>query len=249
MKTHSFALAFLAVAAFAAHAKADYLFTYSDTAGDVVGFTETSPQAAGQVTNFLFDLNNVAGFVFNGNVPSECLGLASLQTGCTALQNNTGFDRSLFPGGSFTTPGTFIGTNGAQISILQYTGFLFTYQDVKGDIVAFSEPTLQPSGDVNQFLFATAGVTNFTFNGLAPSACGIIAARDLGCTGVSGTTFDTFESFFPAGSFLTPGTFNGDGATVNIVQATATPEPAPLAAVATALVVAGLIRRKREPTH
>ncbi len=244
MNTRPLALAFLAVAAFAAHAKADYLFTYKDTAGDVVGFTETSPQAAGQITNFLFDVNSVSGFVFNGNVPSECLGLASLQTGCTALQNKTGFDRALFPGGSFTTPGTFAGTNGAQVSILQYTGFLFTYQDVNGNVLAFSEPTLQISGTTNQFLFATAGVTNFTFNGAAPSACGIIAARDLGCTGVTGTPVLPFESFFTAGSFLAPGTYNGDGATVNIVQATATPEPAPLAAVALVLIGIGLLRRK-----
>lgn len=244
MNTHPICIALLAGVALAAQGKADYLFTYQDSAGNIVGFSEPTLQASGATSTFLFDENGVTGFVFDGNKPSTCEGLASLATGCTGLATSTSLGHALFSAGSFTSTGTFSGTNGAVVNIVQYSGYLFAYQDQKGNILAFSEPTLQSSGTTNSFLFSTGGLIDFSFSGTAPSACGAIGSLTTGCTSLSGNTFSSLYSSFAPGSFSTTGTFDGSTATVDIVKATAAPEPATLALVSMALVIAGALRRR-----
>lgn len=223
--------------------KADYLFTYQDNAGNVIGFSEPTLQPSGSATKFLFDKNSVNSFVFQGNAPSTCGALGSLDTGCTALTNSTGLGAALFPNGSFSSPGVFSGSNGATVDITQYSGYLFTFQDAKGNILAFSEPTLQSSASTNQFLFSTAGVTSFSFSSDAFSCGALGSTVPIGCTELNNSLGGT--TVFPAASFSTVGSFSSGGATANIVQATATPEPATAALFPLALILAGAFRRRQ----
>jgi len=216
-------IALLAAAGVAVPCKADYLFAYQDSAGNVIGFSEPALQTAGTATNFLFDQNSVTNFAWGGVAPSVCEGVASLSTACTGLASATSLLDAFFPNNSFTAPGLYDGTNGAMVDIVQYTGYLFTYQDSQGKILAFSEPTLQSSGSPTQFLFTTGNVSSFAFAGNT-NTCGLIGSlTPFGCTEVNGAFGD--NTLFPANSFSSVGTFTSSGTTVNIVQATDTPEP------------------------
>jgi len=236
-------IALLVAGAFAVQCKADYLFTYQDSSGDVVGFNEPTLQPAGQETSFLFDKNSVSGFVFGGNAPSTCGALGSLNTGCTGLVNSSSLVDALFPNGSFNAPGVFSGSNGATVDIIPYSGYLFTYQDTSGNILAFSEPTLQSSGSTNQFLFSIGGPSSFTFSG-DTGACGAIGAvNGIGCTQLNGSLATAV--LFPIDSFSSVGTFTGGSATVNIVHASATPEPRTTLLFPPALIVGGFLYWRR----
>jgi len=241
MKLRLPCIALLVAGGLAVQCKADYLFTYQDSAGDVIGFSEPALQPSGTETGFLFDKNSVSGFVFDGEAPSTCGGLGSLDTGCTGLVNSSSLVHSLFPNGSFTAPGVFSGSNGATVDIIKYSGYLFTYQDTSGNILAFSEPTLQSGGSTNQFLFSTGGVTSFTFSG-DTTACGALGSvTGIGCTQLNNSL--ATADVFPVGSFSSVGTFTGEGATVNIVQAAATPEPRTALPFPLALIAGGLLYR------
>jgi PEP-CTERM motif len=243
MKSRLACIALLLAGGLAVNCKADYLFTYQDSAGNVIGFTEPTLQPSGVTTNFLFDKNSVNSFVFQGNAPSSCDGLGSLATGCTGLTNANALAHAVFPNGSFSSTGVFSGTNGAAVDIVQYSGYLFTYQDSNGDILAFSEPTLQPSDSTSQFLFSTAGVTSFSFWSNT-SSCGALGSiNGIGCTQLNNSL--ATSTVFPAGWFSSVGKFTGDGATVNIVQATATPEPSTAALFLLALALAGAFCRRQ----
>ena len=238
MKLHLPCIALLLAGGLAAQGKADYLFTYQDGIGDVIGFSEPTLQASGATTSFLFNKNSVSSFVFQGEAPAVCEGLGSLATGCTGLANATTLVHSLFPNGSFIAPGVFRGAGGATVDIVQYSGYLFTYQDTNGNILAFSEPTLQASGSTNQFLFSTGGVTNFSFTGNT-TGCGALGSiTGIGCTQVNNLL--STATVFPVGSFSSVGTFTGGGATVNIVPATVAPEPRTVGLLLLALTVGGL---------
>ncbi len=236
-------LALLLAGALALNCKASYLFTYQDSAANLIGFTEPTLQPSGETSTFLFDKNSVSAFVFNGDAPAACEGLASLNTGCTGLVNSISLGHALFPNGSFTAPGVFNGSNGATVDILQYSGYLFTYEDTNGNILAFSEPTLQSSGGTNQFLFSTGGVTSFSFSGNTHSCGALGSINPIGCTQLNNSLAET--SLFPAGSFSSVGTFTGEGATVNIVQATPTAEPGTALLFLLGLISAGVFYRKQ----
>jgi hypothetical protein len=226
-----------------ANCKASYLFTYQDSAGNVIGFTETTLQPSGATSSFLFDKNSVSSFVFQGNAPSSCEGLGSLTTGCTGLANSTSLGHAVFPNDSFTAPGVFSGSNGATVDIVQYYGYLFTYQDSNGNILAFSEPTLQSSGGTNQFLFSTGAVTSFSFSGNTNSCGALGSINPIGCTQLNNSLASA--TVFPAGSFSSVGTFTSEGATVNVVQATHTPEPCTAVLLSLAVIVAAAFYRRR----
>jgi len=242
MKSRLPCIALLLAGGLAVNCKAGYLFTYQDSAGNVIGFTEPTLQPLGSTSSFLFDKNSVNSFVFQGNAPSTCEGLGSLNTGCTGLANSTSLGHAVFPNGSFTAPGVFSGSNGATVDILQYPGYLFTYQDSNGNILAFSEPTLQSSGSTNQFLFSTAGVTSFSFTGNTTSCGALGSITAIGCTQLNNSL--ATSTVFPAGSFSSVGTFSSGGATVNVVQATPAPEPRTPVLFLLALIVAGAFYRR-----
>lgn len=242
MKLRLSCIAFLIACGLAANCKASsYLFTYQDSSGNVVGFTEPALEPSGQTSSFLFDKNSVSSFVFAGNAPAACGAIASLDTGCTSLSNLNPLVYSLFPNGSFSAPGVYNGSNGATVDIVPYSGYLFTYDDSNGNILAFSEPTLQSSGSTSQFLFSTAGVTSFSFSG-DTNACGAIGSLSpIGCTELNNWLGITFYggAFSRVGSFSSGIAFLNGTATVNIVQATATPEPGTAALFPLALMVTG----------
>jgi hypothetical protein len=249
MTTRLACFAFLIAGGLAVQCKADYLFTYQDSSGNIIGFTEATLQPSGTVTSFLFDQNGVTNFAFNGIAPGSCEGLGALANGCTGLADSTGLAYSIFADDVFTAPGVYSGTNGGTVDITQYSGYLFTYQDSQGNILAFSEPTLQISGSTSQFLFSTAGVTSFSFSGNTNSCGAIGSLNPIGCTQVNNTFAD--DTIFAGGAFSTVGTFTSSGTTVNIVAAVdppvSTPEPStamafPLAATLGALVFG---RRRR----
>jgi hypothetical protein len=237
MKSRLQGIALLVAGGLAVQCKADYLFTYQDSSGDVIGFTESTLQPSGGTTSFLFDKNSVSSFVFQGEAPAVCEGLGSLSTGCTGLANATSLVHSVFANGSFTAPGVFSGSGGATVDILQYSGYLFTYQDSNGNILAFSEPALESSGSTNQFLLATGGVTSFSFSGDTTSCGAVGSITAIGCTDLNNSL--ATANIFPAGSFSCVGTFTSGGATVDIVQATATPEAGTALLVPLALIVVG----------
>ncbi len=233
-------LALFAAAAFAVQCKADFLFTYQDASGNLVGFTEKTLQSTGSTSTFLFDKNAVSGFEFGGQAPSVCGALASLKTACTGLANATSLVNALFPNDSFLSPGTFAGSNGATVDIIPFSGYLFTYQDSNGNILAFSEPTLEPSGSENSFLFSTGGITAFSFMSNTGGCGAVGSVVGFACTDVNNNL--GIASIFPLGSFTTTGTFGSASATVNIVQATAAPEPGALAVLTIAFLAIGIVR-------
>jgi hypothetical protein len=243
MKSRLACIALLVAGGLAVHCKADYLFTYQDGTGDVIGFTEPTLQPSGSTTSFLFDKNSVNSFVFQGEAPAVCEGLGSLSTGCTGLANATSLVRAVFPNDSFIAPGVFSGSGGAKVDILQYSGYLFAYQDSKGDILAFSEPTLQSSGSANQFLFSTGGVTNFSFSGNTATCGALGSLTGIGCTQLNNSL--ATATVFPAGSFSSVGTFTGGGATVDIVKATAAPEGRTAVLLLLSLIVTGAFYRRQ----
>ena len=238
MKLRLSCIALLVTGGLAVHCKADYLFTYQDSAGDVIGFSEPALASSGQTASFLLDKNSVGSFVYQGEAPSTCEGLGSLSTGCTGLANSTSLVHAVFPNDSFTAPGVFTGTNGATVNILQYSGYLFTYQDANGNIVAFSEPTLESSGSTSQFLFSTGGVTNFSYASDTNSCGALGSITAIGCTQLNSSL--AAATVFPAGSFSSVGTFTSGGATVDIVPATPAPEPRATVLVLLALIVGGV---------
>lgn len=243
MKSRISCIALLVAGGLAVQCKADYLFAYQDSAGNVIGFSEPTLQASGQTNSFLFDKNSVNSFVYQGEAPSTCEGLGSLSTGCTGLANSNSLGHAVFPNDSFTAPGVYSGSNGATVDILQYSGYLVTYQDANGNILAFSEPTLESSDSTNQFLFSTGGVTSFLFAS-DTNTCGALGSINaIGCTQLNSSL--VAATVFPAGSFSSVGTFTSGGATVNIVPATAAPEPRTALLVLLGVVVGGVFYRQK----
>ena len=250
MTTRIAYFALLIAGGMAVPGKADYLFTYQDSSGNVIGFTEATLEPSGTASSFLFDQNGVTNFAFDGVAPGACEGLGALANGCTGLANSTGLAYSIFANDVFTAPGVYKGTNGGTVDITQYSGYLFTYQDSQGNILAFSEPTLQISGSTSQFLFSTAGVTSFSFSGNTNTCGAIGSVNPIGCTQLNNTFAD--ETVFPAGSFSTVGTFSSSGTTVNIVAAAdppvTTPEPATALVFPAAAVMWGVFFGRRRRT-
>jgi hypothetical protein len=152
----------------------------------------------------------------------------------------------VFPNDSFISPGVYSGSNGATVDIVQYSGYLFTHQDSTGNILVFSESTLQPSGGASQFLFSTLGVTSFSFSSDTTSCGALGSVNGIGCTVVNNSLAEAI--LFPQGSFTSVGMFTGAEASVHIVQSTATPELRTLV-LALVSIAAGLFYSRRGQTN
>ncbi len=224
---------------------ADYLVTYADTSGNMLGFVETSLQNSALQSNFLFSTPGISAFSFDGIAPSFCPlpnggSTTAFFGGCAAVQTGV-FAQvfSIYDANVFDNAGTFSSTGGtaATIQVSQFSGYLFIYQDAGGHFLAFSEDTPDPSGTRSSFLFASPGISAFSFDGSAPSFCplpngGSTTAFFGGCAAVQTGVFAQVFSSYDANVFDNAGTFSSDGsggenATVQIVAAS-TPEPLPL---------------------
>jgi hypothetical protein len=121
----------LAVLAAGQYAFANYLFTYTDSLGNKLGFLETAPQISGSQSNFLFASGSISDFVFTGIAPSICAvpngnTIVAPDSGCIAVQTGPqAIDGALsvFPAGSFGAVGTFSSSLGGIAATVRGSSF------------------------------------------------------------------------------------------------------------------------------
>jgi len=109
--------------------------------------------------------------------------------------------------------------------------------NIKFDLTA---TTLPSSGDVTSFTSVTdpAGgtVSDFQWNSAAGGTCEMGSSSGMGCAGFDNTATGIFTTVFPAGDFLTTGTFTGDDASLTITDLSTVPEPSSLLLLALGLI-------------
>jgi len=116
--------------------------------------------------------------------------------------------------------------------------------NIQFDLTATTLPT---SGDATSFTSVTdpdgGTVTDFQWNSTAGGTCEMSSSSGMACAGFKDTVNGIFGTVFPAGDFLTTGTFNGDDASLTITDLSTVPEPSSLWFLALGLIGVCVARR------
>jgi len=118
-------------------------------------------------------------------------------------------------------------------------------ENIQFDLTA---ATLPASGDVTSFTSVTGPfgtVSDFQWNSAASAFCEGSSSGGNGCAGFLSTGLGAYSTYFPAGSFLTTGTFDGGDASLVITDLTTAPEPSAPVLLALGLIGLGATRLAR----